>query len=293
MAKKSTDSQESTTALQVAEQPRAETSLAVLEQSKFLALRPNSELREAFEANYAAGETMKFSDLIRVKNPSGGATKWTVEELTGEAMYDEIVGVPVYYKPAGTLWPSEDLQDGIKPLLRTNDLLTAEQVGDDYGDINPDVLEEARIFIDGEPASTPDGRGLYDWQKLAYNQWGTGKKGNGKRCKESRLLCILREEDQFPLFLQIQPGSLKDVTSFFRKLPGAHYRFVIGLSLEKAKSKDGIAFSKVKCRLVSKLSDAEALTVKSTYTDMLGGAVNEAVSSAEIYSESDDSDVSF
>lgn len=274
------------TTIAVAEQATPETesttlSTNVLSESKFLAIRPDSSLQEAFEANYAYGETMRFSDLIRVKTPSGGATRWTVEELEGEKQYDELVGAIVYYHPAGTLWPSNEMTEGVKPLLRSRDLRTADQVGDDYGDLNPDVVEEARI------GTSPDGKGIYDWQKLAYNEWGTGKGGIGKRCKESRQICILREEDQFPLYVQVQVGSLKNVTTFFRKLPGAYWRFVIGFSLEKAKSSGGISYSMIKPRLVRKLSDAEALALKATYTDRLGGAMDEAAVEADAY-EGDD-----
>lgn len=276
MSKKSSTE---STAIATTEAPAPETTaLATLESSKFLALRPDSELAEAMAYNYANGETVRFSDLIRVKTPSGGSTKWSVEELTGEEMVDEIIGAVVYYHPAGTLWPTDELSEGAKPLLRTRDLITAEQFGEDYGDLDPDKIEEARLFdANGEPVSTADGRGVYDWTKLYYNQWGTGKNGVGKRCKESRQLCILREGDQFPLYLQVQVGSLKDVTGFFRKLPGAYFNFVVGFSLEKAKSSGGITFSKIKPRLVTKLSRPEALQLKSIYTDRLRGAMDEAI----------------
>lgn len=286
-------------ATQPAIAPSAPTTLAAssaLANSKFMAIRPDSSLREAFEANYAYGETMKFGDLTRVKIPSGGLTKWTIEELTGETTVDEITGAIVYYHPAGTLWPTNDMQEGMKPLLRTRDLRVAEQFGDEYGDLNPDVIEEARLIdANGQPMSTADGRGMYDWQKLAYNQWGTGKNGVGKRCKESRQICILRENDQFPIYLQVSVGSLKNVTTFFRKLPGAYWRFVVGLTLEKAKSSGGITFAMVKPRLVYQLSNDEALALKATYTDRLGTAMDEASvdAGAYVYDGDDEGTTSF
>lgn len=272
MAKK--DAVESTE-MAVAEKPTAE---MILAESNFLALRPDSELREAMEANYAEGETLKFGDLIRASVPSGGATKWTIPTLEGDVQLDEIVGACVYYKPSGTLWPSFDPIEGEPPLLRTRDLKVAERVGDDYGDLNPDVLEEARLLDEaGQPCSTPDGRELYDWQKLAYNAWGSGKDGIGKRCKETRLMCLLQEDQMFPLFIQIPTGSIKPVTRFTRLLTRPTWNYVFGLSLVKEKSSGGITYSQIKPRLVKTLDPAEVAALKRTYTDTLDGAVDQIV----------------
>lgn len=290
------------TAEQTTEQSSGDTAIAtrtpdqVLAESNFLALRPDGAMSEAFAANYAEGESLQFGDLIRVKVPPGGTTKWTIESLEGEEMVDTISGACVYYKPSGTLWPSDDSVEGTQPLLRTRDLKIAEQVGDDYGDINPDVLEEARLFDDnGEPMSTPDGRGLYDWQKLEYNKWGTGKKGFGKRCKETRLMCLLPEDAMFPIFLQIPPGSLKEVTRFFRLLSRPYWNYVISLELEKAVSSGGITFSKIKKpKLVRSLDPVEAAAMKRTFVDTLDPAVDQAVDAA--ISEGDeagDEDIAF
>ncbi len=90
-------------------------------------------------------------------------------------------------------------------------------------------------------------------------------------------------------------GSLKNVTTFFRKLPGAYWRFVVGLSLEKAKSSGGITFAMVKPRLVYQLSNDEALALKATYTDRLGTAMDEASvdAGAYVYDGDDEGTTSF
>ena len=261
----------------------------VLAESSIIAIRPESGMDAAIAANYAEGESLQFGDLIRVKVPSGGLTKWTVETLEGEETVDKLQGAIVYYKPSGTLWPTDDeTVEGTQPLLRTRDLVTAEQVGDDYGDINPDVLKEARKRDeDGNPMSTPDGRGLYDWQKLEYNKWGTGKKGIGKRCKETRMMCLLPDNANFPIFLQVPPGSLKNVTRFMRMLTLPYWNYVISLELEKSVSTGGQAFSQIKKpRLIRSLDAIEAAALKRIFVDTLDPAVDQVV--AESIGDEDD-----
>ena len=262
-----------------------------LSESRFLALRPESDLKEVIAANYQEGESFRLSDLIRAKVPSGGATKWTLEELEGETNYDSITGVVVYYKPHGALWPSEEQKEGTKPFLVTTDLRVAEQFGDDWGDLNPELIEPCRILTDdGTPAVSASGRPLYNWKDLPYNQFGTAKggKGAGKRCKESRLICILREDDIFPVFLRVPSGSLATVSSFVRKLTAPHYACVVEFSLSKEKSSEGIAYAQIKPRLVAKLSKTEAEFIRSTYTAKLEEAMNTASVEVDDSEPSDD-----
>jgi len=45
--------------------------------SKFLALRPDSDVREALMANLGPGESLQATDLPRVPTPAGGAKVWS------------------------------------------------------------------------------------------------------------------------------------------------------------------------------------------------------------------------
>src|SRR5690606_10313363 len=90
--------------------------------------------------------------------------------------------------------------------------------------------------------------------------FGTGKNGSGKRAQEYRVLCILRENDAFPLLIRAKPGSLKNVGDFINKLTAAgipYFRAVVSLSLEKAQNAGGQPFSRIVPKLVGRL-DAEA-----------------------------------
>lgn len=234
--------------------------LAVVDTSRFPALTPGSEIAEAMQANMT-GEQIQEGDLTRVPTPAGGATQWVVPDLTGETSTDEIIGLLVYFAPRGVLWPSEEPSESM-PLLISNDLLTAQRVGDDYGDIDPDELEKFR-----------NADGTYDWQALPWNQWGSGKGGVGKRCKESRLLMVLREGDAFPLLIRCQPGSLKTVRPFIMKLPVPHWRAVVGLKLQRVKNKTGQVYSQIVPRYVGAISQEEGARIRQLYTDNLGRMV--------------------
>lgn len=242
--------------------------------SKFIACRPGSAIIEAMEANGMQGERFALSDLPFAKVPAGAApAKWIIESVVGADMVDAIEGVLVYYGKAGVLWPTDIQKDGTKPLLRTDDLIEATQVSDDFGDLDQIAIEECFLRMEGT-------RKIYDWNKLPYNQWGSGKNG-GKRCKEQRLVCILRPNDYAPVFVRIPPTSVNEITSFMKKLTlqaqKPHYECVVSLSLEKKLSADGTVYHIVNVASKGMLSENEGKVFKALYTDMLGSAMKDAV----------------
>ncbi len=241
------------------------TELAVFQPERFPALIDGSDLREAMEANLRGGGFTE-ADLVRVPTPAGGATRWVIPTVSGEEVCEEIVGLMVYFAPRGVLWPSMEATEGQLPLLMTTDLITAKRVGDNYGDIDPDELEK---YANGD--------GTYDWQSLPWNQWGTGKDGKGKRCKESRMLMILRENEAFPLVVRAQPGSLKTVRPFIMRLPVPHYRAVVGLKLQAVKSASGKTFAQIVPRLISTVDRETGKKIKRLYTDPLARLAQEVL----------------
>jgi len=231
--------------------------------SRFLALQPESDVAQAFLANYGPGDEIQQGDLTVLKVPSGGATTWTFEDVTGEVNAKEVEGVIVAYQPFGVLWPHEKSTEGSRPFMVTHDLRIGHRKSDDYGDMDPAGIEACRL---------PDG--TYDWQKLPQNQWGSGK-GKGKRCKEQRIMCILRSTDALPLLLRVPPGSLSSVGKFIKKMTVPFFRCVVGLSLEKAVSNQGDAYAIVKPRFIEALSSEEGLAIRSRYTESLTNAIRE------------------
>lgn len=226
------------------------------EGSKFMALRPDSDVREALLANLGPGETLQASDLPRVPTPAGGGRMWSwIDSGNNEQTAKSIEGVLVYYGARGVLWGSEDPQSGVKPVLVTYDLVNAIRVSDDLGDLDADVLESCRT-----------GDKTYDWQRLPYNQYGTSRGGRGRRCKESRVLAILRADEAWPLLVTAGPGSLKSVTSFVKRLPVAHFRACVSLTLDRVENAAGQAYSQIVPKLTGTLSREEGELVRRLYT---------------------------
>jgi hypothetical protein len=235
------------------------------EGSKWLALRPDSDIREALMANLGPGESLSAADLPRVPTPAGGAKVWAWQDAgNNEQTAKTLDGILVGYLVRGTLWGSESPQGKSQPVLVTYDLMNAVRVNDDIGDLDADVLESCRT-----------GDRTYDWQRLPYNQFGTSASGRGKRCKESRLLAILREDEAWPLLVSAGVGSLSSVTSFVKRLPVPHYRAVVSLGLNKVENAGGQPYSQITPKLLGTISREEGEIVKRLYTTPLSRVVTQ------------------
>lgn len=235
------------------------TDLALVDHGKYAALVPGSDLQEALTANLQ-GDGFDESMLVRVKTPSGGSTTWSIEGVSGTESTPTITGILAGYTKRGVLWPNEEPAEGTMPVLVTHDLLRAKIVGD----VPADMAETIDKFTLRD--------GTVDWQKLPYTQFGSGKGGFGKRAKEQRVLFILRENDPFPLVVTAQPGSLKTVKPTIARFPVPHYRAVVELGLQKAKSRGGQPYSQITVKLVGQLDKEAGDRVQRLYTIPLHAA---------------------
>lgn len=224
------------------------------------ALSADSRQMRIIEANLD-GEPMREQDLVRVKTPAGGATKWTVNVAGNDETTDEIVGLLVGIAKRGVLWPSQDPTDQ-RPIIISNDLLVGYRVSDDLGtEIKPEVLEKYRI-----------GDRKYDWDALSKSTdfgYGSARGGAGKRVKEARILAILREGDVWPMLVTIGAGSLQTWLPFQKRLPSFHYECVVGLRLEKAKSAGGQPYSTIVPRVVGTISEEQGEIARRIYVEPL------------------------
>jgi hypothetical protein len=222
-------------------------------------LAADSRQMRIIEANLD-GEPMNEQDLVRVKTPSGGGTKWTVPVNGNDESFDELVGLCVGIAKRGVLWPQDDPTDQ-RPVIVTNDLLVGYRVSDDLGTIDPKALERHRI-----------GDRRYDWAALANSPefgFGSARGGAGKRCKESRVIALLREGDVWPILVTVGPGSLRGLLPFLKRLPSFHYECVLGLKLEKAKGKNGQPYSAIVPRLVGQVSEEQGEVARRIYVEPL------------------------
>jgi hypothetical protein len=242
------------------------------------ALSADSRQLRIIEANLD-GEPMREQDLVRVKTPAGGATKWTVNAAGNDETTDEIVGLLVGIAKRGILWPQEDPTDQ-RPVIVTNDLLVGYRVSDDLGSLDPTALEKYRI-----------GDRKYDWDALSKSTdfgYGSARGGGGKRVKESRILAVLREGDVWPLLVTIGAGSLQTWLPFQKRLPSFHFECVVGLKLEKAKSAGGQPYSTIVPRVAGVISEEQGEIARRIYVEPLKRMFSAAPAGATVAAESHD-----
>lgn len=233
------------------------TAIATVKAIDYPALRPDSRQMRIIEANLE-GEPMRETDLVRVKTPLGGATKWALDINGNSETADELVGLLVGIASRGILWPSVDPTEQ-RPVVVSHDLRVGYRVSDDLGTIDPKALERYRV-----------GDKTYDWVALSMSpEFGYGTHGAGKRVKESRTLAILREGDVWPLLVSIGGGSLSGFIPFLKRLPCFHYEAVVGLRLEKAKNKGGQPYSMIVPRLVGQVSEEQGEVARRIYAEPL------------------------
>lgn len=236
-----------------------------VEQSKFLALRPDSDIREALMANLGPGDRIQASDLPRVGVPAGGGRVWQwVDAGNNEQSAKSIDGLLVSIMSQGTLWGSEEPQIGVRPVLMSYDLKTAVRMNEDIGDLDQAVLESCRI-----------GERTYDWERLPYNKYGSASNGRAKRCKESRRLAILREDEAWPLLVSVGVGSFPAVLPFIRRLAVPHYRAIVSLTLTKVENSGGQPYSQVVPKFTGSISKEEGEIVRRLYTEPLSRIATE------------------
>lgn len=241
-------------------------STAISTTTEFRALNDGGSAAALLQANLG-GESLRASDLTWVKIPTGGATRWSWQTKSG-ADYSEksISGLLVVVgKTEQVLWPHTDASPGSRPLLVCTDGRSAHKVGDDYGDIDPNVIAAAK---------NPDGS--YDIRKIPYFQWqGTGPGAIPPRAKSSRVLGVLREDEGSPVFIRVSQTSLRPVDDLLRGLTSEglfHYRAVVELTLEKRKGKRA-DYAVLVAKKIGEVSTEQGEKAKRLFTEPLADVV--------------------
>lgn len=95
------------------------------------------------------------------------------------------------------------------------------------------------------------------------NQFGSGN-GQGKACKNRRMLYILRENEMIPMMLSLPTGSLKEFVRYFKRQLSRGRRLsqiVTKISLKKVSNSSGNAFSQASFRFERVLTGEERAAV--------------------------------
>ena len=195
-------------------------------------------LAEAMNAD-CAGLDFK-SD--RIKIPSGGMTAFEVPSEDGEGsdLVKEIEAVILYSHPANSYY-TEAYKGGSNP---------------------PDCGSFDGITRTGTPGGI--------CKNCPFNQFGSGE-GKSKACKNRRMLYLLRENEIFPLTLNLPTGSLKGFTKYVQTLLARGKRpnqVVTKISLRKAASASGIDFSQAVFKVVRSLDAAEQKNIDAMADQM-------------------------
>lgn len=160
------------------------------------------------------GFTMSFD---RIKIPSGGGTIFEVPSLDGTRTEpaQEISGVVLYHHPMQSYYQKQYSGGNEKPDCYSLDTVTG--------------------------VGTPGG----ECASCLLNRFGTGANGS-KACKEKHRIYLLRENEIFPIMLDLPTGSVRDFGIYLRRLlsRGLYSTDVITrFSLKKAVNSTGVVFS--------------------------------------------------
>lgn len=203
-----------------------------------------SELVSVIRENLG-GQSIKPQDFDTVKVPSGGATSWTIQTLSGEEEVKELTGVIIHKAIQRARWPQGFTGEGTPPVCSSKDSIIG--IGDPGG----------------ECGSCP------------HAQFGS--RGAGQSCSQFQPIFLLQAGDVIPKVVRVSAASLGNMKKYFLRLASASkpcHRVVTSLSLVKEKNSTGILYSEVMPKLVGELDDAQASVVKK-YIEMLGPVLDQ------------------
>lgn len=178
-----------------------------------------------------------------VKVPSGGGIMF---ELPGDDpenpdMTKELVGVILHHHPVNSYWADSYTGGNTPPDCASFDGVTGV------------------MFETGEVTSCAT---------CPRNQFGSGKDGVGKACKNAHRLYILREGEMLPTIFNIPPTGIKAFKEYIAKrivLKGKRaHKVVTKITLKKAQNAGGIAYSAPVFGKVGDLAPEQASSLAPT-----------------------------
>lgn len=106
-----------------------------------------------------------------------------------------------------------------------------------------------------------------------WNQYGTAPGGDGKACKENRILFFLMDGDMIPTIITLPPTSIKPWMNFqmsLMKKANPSYGVRTKLTLEKVTNKSGKRYVQVNFQSIGKLGEEDLAAVRSYRRAMEG-----------------------
>lgn len=213
-------------------------------------LSGDSEVVEILAENLS-GDSFSPFELDQLKVPSGGMVSWEVETLDGgfEAV-KTIEGIVIFTQMQRAFYEVE-LDD------------------DEVSSGNPpDCVSQDCVVGKGKPGG--------ECAACEYAEYGSAIKGDGQRCKQSRIMYVVRPGQFLPAALKVPASSLKAAKKYLLKLAGAGLPYtsvVTSFGLEKLKSNSGIAYSGITFSVDQKL-DPQYKGVVKAMAESFKAAIN-------------------
>jgi hypothetical protein len=205
-----------------------------------LATTPDEVLR--IVQQNIGNDQITAQDLDRVTLPLGGATNWSVPSLEGEESMQYIDGIIVHLATPRAYWESS-LDDG-------------------EGSGPPDCSSEDSQWGVGTPGG--------DCFKCKLGEWGSADRGQGKACKEKRLLYVLRADAILPIVIQGPATSIGNIKKYMLRLANArtpYWQVYTRLGLEK-QSGGVFTYSRIVPTSMGAISEEDSLKVQA-YVDSI------------------------
>jgi len=181
-------------------------------------------------------QELSYALFDTIKSPAGGATSFTVPGVSGDELVKELVGIIIDYKTPRVRFDSVDPVEGTLPSC-----FSADSV----------VSNEGKLC-----------------NQCEYNEFGSKDNGNsnGKQCRESVSVFLLRPNSILPIIVRIPVSSKMSFLKYMTRLVSNATPLsavVTRISLEKATSKGGQNYASYKFEAAVQLSSHESLTART------------------------------
>lgn len=260
---------------------------ALVPVNDYSVMQVDPEMMQDLLAENLQGESLSMWDLTKINVPTGGQTKWVVQNIDGSEDYlDYIEGIILDHKINRSYWKGAETgnnsPDGSPPDCSSPDGKRG------FGD--PGVGTPLYTYPDGE-----SGPPAFDCSACPLSQFGSGRNG-GQACKMTRPIFILRSTDMLPALIVAPPTSLNHVRNYFLDLfkAGKHFAGVvtrIGLVKE---SNANFTFSRLNFQMAGPLDGGQAEFMKAYGAQIRNTFSNEGarplVTSNPATSDDDESD---
>lgn len=190
-----------------------------------------------FTAEDLAEDTFGMQiNFTRVKIPSGGGLAFEVPQADSNRpeITQTLQGIILYHHPYNAFWPL-DKDDKNSP---------------------PSCSSVDGVCGVGNPGMT--------CKDCPNNQWGSGKKGNGKACKNGFSLYLLRSGEYLPVQIQLSPTSIRPFSDFvvaFRKRMRKVSGSLVEIGLRKDTNAGGDDYSVATFQLIQDFTGPELRNV--------------------------------